>query len=238
LGKLPAIQFYPGDWRKDVGVQSLSYHDRGVWFEMLMLMHESPVRGKLMIGDKGATEELIAGVLHIEVESFKVTVATLLERGICDRDSRTGALMNRRMVRDEDERSKNRRKLAKWRKEQKTNEECNQPVTQKKPLPSSSSSITSSSSTSVSKYSRATLEEIFNAYPRRVAKEAAILAIDKALRKSGKEPAAMLQLVEAYAEQRAKEDPQFTPHPATWFNQGRYDDETLKPKPKLIWEAV
>ena len=240
MSKLPAIQFYPGDWRKDVGVQSLSYHDRGVWFEMLMLMHESPVRGKLMIGDKGATEELIAGVLHIDVDSFKATVSTLLERGVCVRDSRTGALMNRRMVRDEDERSKNRRKLAKWRKEQKTKEECNQPVTAKKPLPSSSSSITSSSSTSVSKYSRATLEEIYEAYPKRVAKEAAIVAIEKALRKSKLESSAMLALVRAYAEQRegAEGHPQYTPNPATWFNQGRYADESLKPKPKLIWEAV
>ena len=43
--KLPALQFYPGDWRKDLGVQSLSFHDRGVWFEMLMLMHDSENRG-------------------------------------------------------------------------------------------------------------------------------------------------------------------------------------------------
>ena len=47
--KLPAMQFYPGDWRKDIGVQSLSFHDRGVWFEMLMLMHGSERRGVLVL---------------------------------------------------------------------------------------------------------------------------------------------------------------------------------------------
>jgi hypothetical protein len=153
LGKLPALQWYPGDWRKDVGIQSLSYHDRGVWFEMLMLMHESPVRGKLMIGGKAASEDLIAGVLHLDIETFRGTVTTLLDRGICDRDSRTGALMNRRMVRDEEGRSRNRRKLEKWRKDKKIKGNGNQKetpdVTPKKPLPSSSSSSSSSSSTSV-----------------------------------------------------------------------------------------
>lgn len=150
MSKLPAIQFYPGDWRKDVGVQSLTFHDRGVWFEMLMLMHESPVRGKLMIGGKAASDELISSVLHIDLETFRGTVTTLLDRGICDRDSRTGALMNRRMVRDEQDRSKNRKKLNDWRNKNKTNGNGNQhetgDVTEKKPLPSSSSSSSSSSS--------------------------------------------------------------------------------------------
>jgi hypothetical protein len=41
MTKLPALQWYPADWRKDPGVQALSLHDRMVWFEMLMLMHES-----------------------------------------------------------------------------------------------------------------------------------------------------------------------------------------------------
>ena len=30
--KLPAIQFYPGDWHKDQGVQALDLTQRGAWF--------------------------------------------------------------------------------------------------------------------------------------------------------------------------------------------------------------
>lgn len=133
-------------------MQSLSYHDRGVWWEMLLLMHESPVRGKLMIGGKAPSDELIANVLHLEVESYRSTVTTLLERGVCDRDSRTGAIMNRRMVRDEIERSKNRKKVSDWRKAKKTNTESNREETNKvtrwKPPSSSSSSSSISSSPS------------------------------------------------------------------------------------------
>ena len=96
----------------------------------------------------------------------------------------------------------------------------------------------SSSSSTSFKYSRAMLEEIYEAYPRHIGKEAALKAIEKAIRKSGTSAEQMLEKVKAYAEQRAKEDPQFTPHPTTWFNQGRYEDDTLQPKAKLIWEAV
>ena len=34
--KIPAFQFYPADWRKDPGVQSLSYNDRGIWIEIFV----------------------------------------------------------------------------------------------------------------------------------------------------------------------------------------------------------
>ncbi|GAA3973832.1 hypothetical protein [Hymenobacter antarcticus] len=41
--KLPAIQFYPGDWHKDQGVQALDLAQRGAWFELLLMMHDSDV---------------------------------------------------------------------------------------------------------------------------------------------------------------------------------------------------
>ena len=49
---LPALQFYGGDWRKDPGIQALNYFDRGVWFEMLLMMHESEDRGKLVLNGR------------------------------------------------------------------------------------------------------------------------------------------------------------------------------------------
>ena len=49
--KLPAFLFYPGDWRKDPGVQSMDYEERGVWHELLCIMHESENRGMLTLGN-------------------------------------------------------------------------------------------------------------------------------------------------------------------------------------------
>lgn len=99
--KLPALQFYPGDWRKDVGVQSLTYHDRGVWFEILMLMHESSPRGMLMLNGKAMSEEALGRLLGLDNQSLKQTLTTLLTSGVASTDEETGALVNRRMVRDE-----------------------------------------------------------------------------------------------------------------------------------------
>lgn len=98
--KLPALQFYPGDWRKDIGVQSLSFHDRGVWFELLMLMHESECRGALVLSGKPMSDDAVARVLGMPSASLKKTVSTLLDTGVASRRE-DGALICRRMVKDE-----------------------------------------------------------------------------------------------------------------------------------------
>lgn len=102
MGKLPAIQFYPADWRKDPGVQSLSFHDRGVWLEIICLMHESEQRGRLLLNGKPMPDEALARLLGLDKQIVTKTISTLLEYGVASIDPQTGALMNRRMVRDED----------------------------------------------------------------------------------------------------------------------------------------
>lgn len=101
MSKLPAFQFYPADWRKDPGVQSLSYHDRGVWFEILCLMHESDQRGKLLLNGKAMPEDALARLLGLDKQVTTKTITTLIEYGVASYDLETGALMCRRMVRDE-----------------------------------------------------------------------------------------------------------------------------------------
>jgi DNA-binding Lrp family transcriptional regulator len=98
--KLPAFQFYPADWRKDPGVQSLSFHDRGVWFEILCLMHESDQRGRLLLNGKPMPDEALARLLGLDKQTLTKTLSTLIDFGVASRDE-NGALVNRRMVRDE-----------------------------------------------------------------------------------------------------------------------------------------
>jgi hypothetical protein len=100
--KLPAIQFYPGDWRRDIGVQSLSYHDRGVWFEVLMLMHQSERRGVLVLNGRAMPDESIGRMLGLDNQSLTTTLTNLLTSGVASREPATDALMCRRMVRDEE----------------------------------------------------------------------------------------------------------------------------------------
>ncbi len=65
--------------------------------------------------------------------------------------------------------------------------------------------------------------EIYNAYPKKIAKGAALKSIRRALRKV--EYSVLLEAVQAFAEARAGEDPQFTPYPASWFNAERWNDD-------------
>lgn len=77
------------------------------------------------------------------------------------------------------------------------------------------------------------VEQIYGAYPRHTARDAAYKAIKKVLAK--KPFVELLLIVQIYAAQTAKRiadgklEKEFIPHPSTWFNQGRYDDDDLKP---------
>lgn len=68
-------------------------------------------------------------------------------------------------------------------------------------------------------------ERIYDAYPKKVAKQAALKAIRKACTQIP--PDELLRRVKAFAHQMLAEgkDPQYIPYPATWFSRGSYDDD-------------
>lgn len=71
-----------------------------------------------------------------------------------------------------------------------------------------------------------TPEQIYAAYPRKVGKQAAIKAIQKAIKQSN--PKELLQRTMFFAtcvERWPADERQYCPHPATWFNRGSYDDD-------------
>ncbi len=67
---------------------------------------------------------------------------------------------------------------------------------------------------------------IYALYPRKVGKQAALRAIRGAMK--AKATPYLINRVSAYAEAVRRwpaVDHQFIPHPSTWFNEGRYDDD-------------
>lgn len=60
-------------------------------------------------------------------------------------------------------------------------------------------------------------------YPRKVGKEAARKAFIKALKST--DIGALMAGVERLRREVAGKDQKFTPHPSTWLNEGRWDDE-------------
>lgn len=72
-------------------------------------------------------------------------------------------------------------------------------------------------------------DDFWAAYPRKVGKDAARKAWTKAALATS-----TVQIIEGaknYAGQREGEDSQFTAHPATWLNAGRWDDEPPRTAP-------
>jgi hypothetical protein len=101
MAKMPAMQFYPGDWRKDLAVRSLGYHDRGVWIEMLCLMHESSERGVLLLNGTPMSDETISGILGLDIQIFIISLTKILANGVARRRQSDGAIYSKRMVEDE-----------------------------------------------------------------------------------------------------------------------------------------
>lgn len=76
-------------------------------------------------------------------------------------------------------------------------------------------------------------ETFWAAYPKKVGKQAAIKAYRNALKLTT--PEKILAGVDALKSGVAGKDPRFTPHPATWLSQGRWDDEMpLMPKLSVV----
>jgi hypothetical protein len=109
MAKMPAFQFYPGDWRRDPGVNALNRHDRSVWFDILCIMHESEERGVLLLAGKPMPEEALGQLLNLDNQTLNQTLTILLTYGVASRRQEDGAIICRRMVRDE--------KLCKVRRE-------------------------------------------------------------------------------------------------------------------------
>lgn len=149
--KLPSIQFYPGDWKRDPGIQSLGFFERGVWMEILFLMHESSERGVLLLNGKPMTEQALANCLGLDNQILTTTLTTLLDSGVASRRESDGALMNRRMVRDEKLRQTRTKAGSQGGNpallKQKSTSQVNQiPTTGVNQIPTPSSSSSSSSS--------------------------------------------------------------------------------------------
>ena len=148
MAKLPSFQFYPGDWKKDAGVQALSYEERGIWFELMLMMFESPERGKLIFRTgTPIPEDAVARALGLDKQKVNQILSKLLEYGVASKEEDTGIIYCRRMVRDA-ELSKKRAECGKLggnpkllnqnssKREAKSNQNGKQ-----NPTPSSSSSI-------------------------------------------------------------------------------------------------
>lgn len=98
--KFPAFQFYPSDWQSDPGVKACSLTARGLWVEMLCLMHYGSPYGHLTINSKPIDMKTLARLVGADMRTTCRTINELQVGGVFSIDSK-GTIYSRRMVKDE-----------------------------------------------------------------------------------------------------------------------------------------
>lgn len=154
MSKMPAIQFYPADWRKDIAVQSLTYEQKGIWIELLCIMHETEERGRLVANGLPIPCHLVARWLLLDVRKFDRIMSHFLVSRVAFMEPNTKIIYNKRMVEDERVMKLRREAGRKGGNPFLVNQRDIQEVNQKRkqnPTPSSSASSSSSNKLSSSK---------------------------------------------------------------------------------------
>lgn len=103
--KAPSFQFYPNDWLTDLGLTFSSYETKGVWIDLLCLMHNSEPYGFLSIKGKLLDEKMIKKFINLSKSRFKIVWEELTELGMLKQDE-NGAFYNKRLVEDYELRAK------------------------------------------------------------------------------------------------------------------------------------
>lgn len=112
--RIPSFQFYPDAWMSDMGLRSCSPAARGLWADLLCLMHQGTPYGHLRLQAGGeffvpddAALARIAGAKPAQVRKW---IAELEAKGVVNR-AENGTIFSRKMVRDG-------RKREQWRERQ------------------------------------------------------------------------------------------------------------------------
>lgn len=143
--KRPSFQFYPADWRNDPALRMCSLAARGLWWEMLCVMHTCEPYGHLVAAAKAIEPEELGRIVGESAKDVRRWLAELERHAIFSR-TEDGTIFSRRMIRDEKEREAWRDRQAKSRA---NTEDVTEHVTAKSRRSSTSSSPSSSNKSSL-----------------------------------------------------------------------------------------
>jgi hypothetical protein len=105
--KLPSLQFYPYDWRNDNELQSCLIGARGLWIELICLMHDSQQYGYLLINGQKPDDKTLARLTHTHPQTFRKLRDELIKNGVARLTSEE-VIYCKRMVKDHELREKRR----------------------------------------------------------------------------------------------------------------------------------
>lgn len=234
--KRPAIMFYTGDWMKDPHLAMCSPATRGIWIDMICLMHENSESGRLA-GDLGGlsracrcTPEQLYDALR-ELHQYRAAEVTVLPDDTESHQPVT--ILSRRMVREYEQRKYNAEKQKRHRAKQGDGDVADPLSPNASPYSVAvavSSSVTKKKVSVSDVYNDPDFQAFWKSAYRKTSKATAAKAFLKA---SGCVEAGMI--LGAWARQnerwRAEQaDKRYVPHPATWLTGERWEDEIISGK--------
>ena len=104
----PFLKFYTSDWRSDPRLRMCSPAARGMWIEMICLMHEASPYGHLLIHGQTPNEGQLASLTGIPSAELPHLMAELERHGVYSR-TKEGVIYSRKLVRMASKSAKSRR---------------------------------------------------------------------------------------------------------------------------------
>lgn len=96
----PWMKFYPADWRADELLGMCSLAARGLWIEMIGIMHTADPYGHLLVHGRPPTDTQLAALARCPLDQIRGLLHELESAGVYSR-TRKGVIYSRRMTRDE-----------------------------------------------------------------------------------------------------------------------------------------
>lgn len=103
----PWMKFYPSDWRSDAALRMCSIGARGLWMEMLCIMHSAEPRGALLVNGKPVSTAALASLAGVPAKEVPALLNELREMGVFS-ETDDGVILSRRIMRDEEKAKKDK----------------------------------------------------------------------------------------------------------------------------------
>lgn len=94
----PWLKFYTTDWRADPCLRMCSMAARGLWIEMICLMHEASPYGHLLVGGKSPTDAQLAALVGASPDEIAALLGELEAAGVFSR-AKQGVIYSRKLTR-------------------------------------------------------------------------------------------------------------------------------------------
>jgi hypothetical protein len=98
---LPWMKFSPDRWQRDEALRMCSAAARGVWMELICIMHRAEPYGHLLVRGKQPTDRQLSVIAGVTILELSTSLAELEANEVFDRND-DGVIVCRGMVRDKE----------------------------------------------------------------------------------------------------------------------------------------